>query len=178
MEDPSNMARLKMKLSYNQRMFIDALKEAANTEDDSLEAKDKLLLFKEAILLFNNSPEFVPNAPIDVMRQGITFKNNPDDFEELIVMLRVWINSVKKSRKPTNRLAIGFARWNKLPLYVAFVLLLSSMFSSGLHLTEALILGHTMDYIKQIAIVIGTGYLSYASGRGIYYKILAENDFI
>ena len=27
MEDPNNMARLRMKLSYNQRAFLDALKE-------------------------------------------------------------------------------------------------------------------------------------------------------
>ena len=175
MADPSNMARLKMKLSYDQRVFIDALKEAANAETNELEARDKILLFQEAILLFNNSPEFVPNAPIEVMKKGINFKNKPDDFEELLVIMRVWINSVKRSKRPVNRLAASFARWYKLPLYAAFVLILSATFTAGIHLAEDIFFGQTVDMVKQIAIIIGTGFLALASGKGIFFKLLAEN---
>lgn len=175
MEDPSNMARLKMRLSHDQRLFIDALKEAAINEEDSYESKDKLLLFQEAILLFNNSPEFVPNAPIEVMRKGITFKNKPDEFEELIVIMRVWINSVKKTKRPINRLGLAFAKWNKLILYTAFILILSLAFTSGIHLVEAIFLDYILEIAKQIAIIIGSGYLSLALGKGIFFKLTAEN---
>lgn len=172
MEDPNNMARLKMKLSYDQRVFIDALKEALNSETDESNAKDKLLLFQEAILMFNARPELVPNAPIDVMRKGITFKNKTDDFEELIVMMKIWIASVKRAKRPINRLAAFFARLHKLPLYAAFVFILSVTFTAALHLLEALVFGQIIDVAEQLAIIIGAGYLSLAAGKGIYFKLL------
>lgn len=175
MEDPNNMARLRMKLSYNQRAFLDALKEAASSDTDKLNAKDKLLLFQEAILMFNARPELVPNAPIEVMRKGITFKNKPDDFEELLVMMKIWVNSVKRSKRPINRLAAGFARWYTLPLYALFVLTLSATFTAGIHLAEAIFLGKTIAIVKQLAIIVGAGFLSLASGKGIFFKTIAEN---
>ncbi|SCZ81658.1 hypothetical protein [Pseudobutyrivibrio xylanivorans] len=175
MEDPNNMARLRMKLSYNQRAFLDALKEAASSDTDKLNAKDKLLLFQEAILMFNARPELVPNAPIEVMRKGITFKNKPDDFEELLVMMKIWVNSVKRAKRPINRLAASFARWYTLPLYAAFVLTLSATFTAGLHMAEAIFLGKAIAIVKQLAIIVGAGFISLASGKGIFFKMLAEN---
>lgn len=174
MEDPNNMARLKMKLSYDQRVFIDTLKEAAGAETDESVAKDKLLLFQQAILMFNARPELVPNAPIETIKKSITFKNKPDDFEELIVVMKVWISSVKKAKRPINRLAATFATWHKILLYAAFVIILSVTFTAGLHLAEAVILGRLVDMAEQIAIMIGAGYMSFATGKGIFFKLLGE----
>lgn len=176
MADPNNMARLKMKLSYNQRVFLETLTDVAHEQVDEAEAKDRLLLFQESILLFNARPELVPNAPIETMKQGISFKNKPDDFEELIVIMKVWINSVKRAKRPINRLAARFATWYKLPLYAAFVVLLTITFTAGIHLAEALVFAKTINFAEQIAIIIGAGYMSFATGKGIFFKLLAENE--
>ena len=96
--DPNNLARLKMKLTFEQRNFIESLQEAYNKQADKAKDEDRLLIFQEAILAFNARPELVPNAPIDLMKQNVTFKDSPDDFEQLIVLIKVWKNSLERSK--------------------------------------------------------------------------------
>lgn len=174
MEDPSNLACLKMKLSYNQRVFIETLQEVYNEESENLDEKDKLLLFQEAILTFNARPELVPNAPIDLMRENLKFKNAPDNFEQLIVMIKMWRNSVRRSKRPVNRLGVFFAKWFKIILYPFFVALLTATFTSILITAERLLVYSQLDTMH-IATVIVAGFVSIAAGKGIYFRLIAED---
>ena len=173
MEDPGNLARLKMKLSYNQRVFIETLQEVYNEESGTLDARDKLLLFQEAILTFNARPELVPNAPIDLMRENLRFKNAPDNFEQLIVMIKMWKNSVRKSKKPVNRLGMFFAKWYKIILYPFFVSVLTATFTSILMTAERLLLYNQLDTMHLAAAIVA-GFVSIAAGKGIYFRLMLK----
>lgn len=74
MADPNNLARLKMKLTLDQRVFIESLQESYRMQAENSKDKDKLLLLQEAILTFNARPELVPNAPIDLMKKMLHSK--------------------------------------------------------------------------------------------------------
>ncbi len=174
MEDPNNLARLKMKLSYNQRMFIETLQEVYNEESENLDAKDKLLLFQEAMLTFNARPELVPNAPIDLLRKNISFKGSPDNFEQLIVMIKMWKTSVQKSKRPVNRLGLFFAKWYKLVLYPFFVASLTATFTSILRAATSYLFYKEVSALH-ISIAIVTGFVSVAAGKGICLRLLAED---
>ncbi|SDB32863.1 hypothetical protein SAMN02910298_01580 [Pseudobutyrivibrio sp. YE44] len=173
MADPNNLARLKMKLTYNQRVFIENLQQVYNEESGSMEAEDKLLLFQEAILTFNARPELVPNAPIDMLRKSINFKNTPDDFEELIVMIKVWKNSLRRSKRPVNKLGVFFGAWPKPVLYAAFVAILTTAFMALLNVATHFYIYSNVDF-AQLTIAVITGFLSIASGKGIYFRLLTE----
>lgn len=173
MADPNNLARLKMKLAFEQRNFIESLQEAYNKQADKTKDADRLLIFQEAILAFNARPELVPNAPIDLMKQNVTFKDSPDDFEQLIVLIKVWKNSVERSKRPVNRLAVFFAKWPKLALYPMFVGTLTATFTSILNaLTTYYIYGQAD--INNILITVVGLYASIILGKGIYLRLLVS----
>lgn len=174
MADPNNLARLKMKLTLNQRVFIESLQEAYNNQSNNLEADDKLLLLQEAILTFNARPELVPNAPIELMKKNISFKDSADDFEQLLVLIKVWKNSIKRSRRPVNRLGIFFAKWYKMLLYPFFVATLTVTFTSILNVLTTYFLYNQFD-VTYFGLVIIAGFVSIAAGKGIYFRLLSEN---
>lgn len=174
MSDPANLARLKMKLSYNQRMFIETLQDVYNEESGNLDARDRLLLYQEAMLTFNARPELVPNAPIDIMKESISFKNTPDTFEQLIVMIKMWKNSVRRSKRPVNRLGIFFAKWYKVVLYPFFVAALTTTFISILTALTTFYEYGVFDTMH-VSIAVVVGFISIAAGKGIYFRLLAEN---
>lgn len=174
MEDPMNLARLKMKLTFNQRIFIETFQEAYNNKTDSINNEDKLLLMQEAILSFNANPELVPNAPIELLKRSVTFNGTPDDFEQLLVLIKVWRNSVNRSKRPINRLAMFFAKWYKMVLYPFFVVSLSGMFTSILSIGTTYFIYRQIDTMY-LSIAIVLAFVSVAAGKGIYYRILAEN---
>lgn len=176
MEDPNNMARLKMKLTYNQRVFLETFKDAAHTDSENVEAKDRDLLFQQSMLMFNAKPELVPNAPIELLKKNITFQKKTDDFEQLLIIMKVWISSVKKSKRPVNRLAAVFARWSKLPLYAFFVFILTASFTAGIHILELFLFAKPTNIFEQIAILISSGFFSVSAAKGIILRILAENE--
>jgi len=173
MSDPNNLARLKMKLTFNQRIFIESLQEAYESQSGHLNAEDKLLLLQEAILTFNARPELVPNAPIELLKRNITFKDSPDDFEQLIVLMKIWRNSLRRSKRPINRLGLFFARWTKGILYTSFVVTLTATFTSMLTAAMRYIVYNQFDS-RHISIAIVAGFVSIAAGKGIYYRILSE----
>jgi hypothetical protein len=173
MADPNNLARLKMKLTFNQRIFIESLQEAYESQSGHLNAEDKLLLLQEAILTFNARPELVPNAPIELLKRNITFKDSPDDFEQLIVLMKIWRNSLRRSKRPINRLGLFFARWTKGILYTSFVVTLTATFTSMLTAAMRYIVYNQFDS-RHISIAIVAGFVSIAAGKGIYYRILSE----
>jgi len=173
MSDPNNLARLKMKLTFNQRIFIESLQEAYESQSGHLNAEDKLLLLQEAILTFNARPELVPNAPIELLKRNITFKDSPDDFEQLIVLMKIWRNSLRRSKRPINRLGLFFARWTKGILYTSFVVTLTATFTSMLTAAMRYIVYNQLDS-RHISIAIVAGFVSIAAGKGIYYRILSE----
>jgi len=173
MADPNNLARLKMKLTLNQRIFIDALQEAYDTNDSQLDAEDKLLLLQETILSFNARPELVPDAPIDIMKKNVTFKGAPDDFEQMLVLIKIWRSSLIRSRRPINRLGVYFAKWYKFVLYPFFVATLTAALTSILTTGTTYLIFNQLDYMH-LAMAIVAGFVSIAAGRGIYFRVLAE----
>ena len=175
MSDPNNLARLKMKLTLNQRVFIDTLQETYNNQSVEAKSDDKLLLLQQAILTFNARPELVPNAPIDLLRQKVTFKGSPDDFEQLIVFIKVWKNSLKRSKRPINRLGVFFAKRNKILLYPFFVAVLTATITAILNEATDLWVFSRVDF-RSLAFVIVAGFVSIAAGKGIFFRIVAENE--
>ena len=173
MADPNNLARLKMKLTSEQRNFIESLQEAYNKQADKAKDEDRLLIFQEAILAFNARPELVPNAPIDLMKQNVTFKDSPDDFEQLIVLIKVWKNSVERSKRPVNRLAVSFAKWPKLALYPMFVGTLMAAFTSILNALTTYYIYSQADINNILIAVVGL-YASIILGKGIYIRLLVS----
>ncbi len=174
MADPNNLARLKMKLTFNQRIFIEALQEAYASNTSQLNAEDKLLLLQEAILAFNARPELVPDAPIDTMKKNVTFKGSPDDFEQMLVLIKIWRSSLIRARRPINRLSMFFAKWNKTILYPFFVAALTATFTSILTTGATYLIFNQLDYMH-LAEAVVAGFISIAAGRGIYFRVLAEN---
>ncbi len=174
MADPNNLARLKMKLTLDQRVFIESLQESYRMQAENSKDKDKLLLLQEAILTFNARPELVPNAPIDLLKKNVTFKDSPDDFEQMIVLIKVWKTSVDRSKKPINRLGVFFAKWPKYVLYPIFVSTLITVFLNILNLLTTYYIYSTVD-IGSIVLVLGAIFMSTAIGRAIYFRILAIN---
>ena len=174
MEDPNNLARLKMKLTLNQRIFVESLQEAYNNQSNNIEAEDKLLLLQEAILTFNARPDLVPNAPIDLMKKNIAFKDSADDFEQLLVLMKVWKNSIRRSKRPINRLGVFFAKWNKIILYPFFVATLTTTFTFILNVVTSFLFYNQLD-TRHLSIAIMAGFVSIAAGKGIYFRILSEN---
>lgn len=174
MADPNNLARLKMKLTLNQRIFIETLQEAYNNQSNELEAEDKLLLLQQAILTFNAKPELVPNAPIDLLKKNVTFKESTDDFEQLIVLIKIWKNSVKRANRPINRLAIFFAKLYKIVLYPFFVASLTATFTAILNVLTTYVLLNQLDS-WHLGMAVILGFVSIAAGKGIYLRILSEN---
>lgn len=173
MADPNNLARLKMKLTSEQRNFIESLQEAYNKQADKAKDEDRLLIFQEAILAFNARPELVPNAPIDLMKQNVTFKDSPDDFEQLIVLIKVWKNSVERSKRPVNRLAVSFAKWPQLALYPMFVGTLMAAFTSILNALTTYYIYSQADINNILIAVVGL-YVSIILGKGIYLRLLVS----
>lgn len=173
MADPNNLARLKMKLTSEQRNFIESLQEAYNKQADKAKDADRLLIFQEAILAFNARPELVPNAPIDLMKQNVTFKDSPDDFEQLIVLIKVWKNSVERSKRPVNRLAVSFAKWPQLALYPMFVGTLMAAFTSILNALTTYYIYSQADITNILIAVVGL-YVSIILGKGIYLRLLVS----
>ncbi len=174
MADPNNLARLKMKLSYNQRVFIDTLLDTYNNGTDNLKAEDKLLLFQEAILSFNARPELVPNAPIDLLKKSLSAENTADEFEQLIFLIRAWRTSVNKSKRPLNRLGMFFGVWYKFLLYPFFVATLTATFTSLLKAGVGFLIFSKID-IPSIVVALLAGFVSLAAGRGIYFRLMADN---
>lgn len=173
MADPNNLARLKMKLTFEQRNFIESLQEAYNKQADKSKDEDRLLIFQEAILAFNARPELVPNAPIDLMKQNVSFKDSPDDFEQLIVLIKVWKNSVERSKRPVNRLAVSFAKWPQLALYPMFVGTLTAAFTSILNALTTYYIYSQTDINNILIAVVGL-YASIILGKGIYLRLLVS----
>ena len=176
MADPNNLARLKMKLTFNQRIFIESLQEAYNKKTSKVKDEDRLLLLQEAILTFNARPELVPNAPIDLMKRNVVFKNSPDDFEQLIVLIKIWKNSVERSKRPGNRLAVFFAKWPKFILYPLFVGTLTAAFISALNALTISYIYSKFD-INHLLLAIITMYASIIIGKGIYFRVLATENY-
>lgn len=174
MADPNNLARLKMKLTFNQRIFIEALQEAYDSNTSQLDAEDKLLLLQEAILAFNARPELVPDAPIDIMKKNVDFKGSPDDFEQMLVLIKIWRSSLIRARRPINRLSMFFAKWYKTILYPFFVAALTATFTSILTTGATYLVFNQMDFMH-LAEAVVAGFISIAAGRGIYFRVLAEN---
>ena len=174
MADPNNLARLKMKLTFNQRIFIEALQEAYNSNNSQLDAEDKLLLLQETILSFNARPELVPDAPIDLMKKNVTFKGTPDDFEQMLVLIKIWRSSLIRSKRPINRLGVFFGKWYKAILYPFFVAALTATFTSILTTGTTFYVFNRFD-VMHFAIAIVAGFISIAAGRGIYFRLLAES---
>ncbi len=172
-KDPNNLARLKMKLTLNQRIFLESLQEAYDNSNN-IQEEDRQLLLQEAILTFNAEPELVPNVPIDLMKKKVTFKESVDDFEQLLILIKVWKNSIRRSKRPINRLAIFFARWSKIILYPFFVATLTAAFTSILTTTSTVFAFNYLD-TKYIGIAIVSAFVSLAAGKGIYLRIVSEN---
>lgn len=175
MADPTNIEGLKRKLSYNQRVFLESFKDAYQDESGDIDPQDKLLLFQEAMLTFSVKPELVPNAPIDFLKSNISFKEAPDDFEQLLIMIKVWSNSIKRSKNPLNKLAVFFGKWYKLALYPFFVTMLTVTFTSALNIGTSSLLYHHFDTLS-ISTFVVTAIVSISAGRGIYFRILAEHN--
>ncbi len=174
MDDPNNLARLKMKLSTNQRSFIEAFQEAYKKETSAEDVDDRLLLFQESMLMFSISPELVPNAPIELMRKKIKIKNTTDDFEQLILMIKVWRNSINKAKRPINRMSVFLARRNKFILYPIFVVALALALTSILNLATYYFIYNGLE-TRQLAMAIVAGFVSVAAGKGIIVKFIAAN---
>ncbi len=169
-EDLEALEALLSKVTYDQRVFLNTLKEVVDADMDSDEWAYEHLVLQGCIEMYTRKPELIPNASLDILKKCLPKKKRLGEFQEMLEIMTYWADSVSSNRRPINKLAAKFVLIPKLILYPAFVAVLVVVFMAVLQLISAVVTGLSVVVLKHVLIFIIAGYFSIALGKAIILK--------
>ncbi len=173
-EDLMELEELLAKLSHDQQVFINTLKEVVDSDNESEEWVYEHLVLAGCIEMYNRKPELVPNAPLVLLKKCLPSGRHMSEFKELEEIMIYWADSVRANKKPINRLVAKILIFPKPIIYVAFVAALVITLIAGINTIQAIGIGISFSILKYIFIFIGAGYLSIALAKSVVMKLSFE----
>jgi len=159
------------KATYNQCVFLNALREVVEADINSEEWVYEELLFVGYIELYERAPELIPNAPLEFMKKSLPNKKYRNEFQRMTDIMKYWAEAVKSNRRPFNLIASKVSRLPEIFIYAMFVASLVAFFITGLTTIQALGIGISIGIIKHILMLIATGFVSAMFAKAIVLKI-------
>ena len=169
-EDLEALEALLSKVTYDQRVFLNTLKEVVDADMNSEAWAYEHMVFQGCIEMYTRKPELIPNASLDILKKCLPKKKHLCEFQELLEIMTLWADSVRSNRRPINKLAAKLVLIPKLILYPAFVSVLVVVFLAVIQLIQTVGAGLSAVIMKQVFTIIVVGYFSVALGKAIILK--------
>ncbi len=171
LETMDKFDRLLKKVTFNQRVFLNTLKEIVDADISSEEWFFETMLFSGYIELYDRANELIPDAPIDTLKKYLPEKKYQTEFYEMIAIMEYWVELMEANKKPSNQLILKLVRLPELIVYGLFVAVLVVLFVAGLNIIQAFSVGLSIGIIKYILLLGVAGYFSVIMAKTVILKI-------
>ncbi len=171
LETMDKFDRLLKKVTFNQRVFLNTLKEIVDADISSEEWFFETMLFSGYIELYDRANELIPDAPIDTLKKYLPEKQYSTEFYEMIAIMEYWVELMEANKKPSNQLILKLVRLPELIVYGLFVAVLVVLFVAGLNIIQAFSVGLSIGIIKYILLLGVAGYFSVIMAKTVILKI-------